>query len=88
MNLRINDKLISQTCCSFFLECDCIGTSRAQAATRCLLELNPDVRGDYIEESAEHIMSHTQDFFNNFTVVITSSLPEKYVNVYISFYTS
>lgn len=52
--------------------------SRAQAATRCLLELNPDVRGDYIEESAEYIMSHTEDFFNNFTVVIASSLPEKY----------
>lgn len=63
---------------SFFLEVDSVGSSRAQAATRCLLELNPDVRGDYIEESAEHIMTHTEDFFNNFSIVIASSLPEKY----------
>ncbi|XP_018574459.1 NEDD8-activating enzyme E1 regulatory subunit [Anoplophora glabripennis] len=62
---------------NFFLENDSIGLSRAQVATQCLLELNPDVRGDYIDESPEHVMSHTQDFFNNFTVVIASALPEK-----------
>lgn len=62
---------------SFFLETDSIGLSRAQAATQCLLELNSDVRGDYIDESPEHVMSHTQDFFNNFSVVIATALPEK-----------
>ncbi|CAG9856925.1 unnamed protein product [Phyllotreta striolata] len=62
---------------NFFLESDSIGLSRAQVATQCLLEHNPDVRGDYIDESPEHVMSHTQDFFNKFTVVIATSLPEK-----------
>ncbi|KAF2888253.1 hypothetical protein ILUMI_17920 [Ignelater luminosus] len=62
---------------NFFLEETSIGMPRAQAATQGLLELNPDVRGDYIDESPEHVMAHTQDFFNNFTVVIATALPEK-----------
>lgn len=63
--------------CSFFLENDSIGLSRARAATQNLVELNSDVRGDYIDESIEHVMSHTQNFFNGFSVVIASCLPEK-----------
>lgn len=59
------------------MESDSLGLSRAQAATQCLLELNPDVRGDYIDEYPEHVMSHTQDFFKHFTVVIATALPEK-----------
>ncbi|XP_022899801.1 NEDD8-activating enzyme E1 regulatory subunit [Onthophagus taurus] len=62
---------------NFFLENDMLGMSRAQAATRSLLELNQDVHGDYIDESAENVMAHTQDFFNNFSVVIATALPEK-----------
>jgi amyloid beta precursor protein binding protein 1 len=63
---------------SFFIESDSIGLSRAQVATQNLLELNPDVRGDYIDESVDHIMAHSQDFFDTFSVVIATSLPEKY----------
>ncbi|XP_018322780.1 NEDD8-activating enzyme E1 regulatory subunit [Agrilus planipennis] len=62
---------------NFFFEEDSIGTSRAQAATHALLELNQDVRGDYIDESIENVMSHTHNFFKNFTVIIATSLPEK-----------
>jgi amyloid beta precursor protein binding protein 1 len=62
---------------SFFIESDSIGLSRAQVATQNLLELNPDVRGDYIDESVDHIMAHSQDFFDTFSVVIATSLPEK-----------
>ncbi|KAF5307842.1 hypothetical protein FQR65_LT18314 [Abscondita terminalis] len=62
---------------NFFLDEAHIGASRAQAATECLLELNSDVRGDYIDDSPEHIMSQTQDFFSNFNVVIATALPEK-----------
>lgn len=46
-------------------------------ATQCLLELNPDVRGDYIDETSEHIISNTQNFFKNFDVVIGTALSEK-----------
>ncbi|XP_066256113.1 nedd8-activating enzyme E1 regulatory subunit [Euwallacea similis] len=62
---------------NFFLENDSLGLSRAQVATQSLLELNPDVRGDYIDESAEHIISNTQHFFKNFDVVIATALSEK-----------
>ncbi|KAF5296155.1 hypothetical protein FQA39_LY12609 [Lamprigera yunnana] len=62
---------------NFFLDEPHIGMSRAQAATECLLELNTDVRGDYIDVSPEHVMAQTQDFFNSFNVVIATALPEK-----------
>lgn len=50
---------------------------RAQVTTQNLLELNPDVRGDYIDESVDHIMAHSQDFFDHFSVVIATALSEK-----------
>ncbi|KAF7271077.1 hypothetical protein GWI33_016037 [Rhynchophorus ferrugineus] len=62
---------------NFFLEKESLNSSRAQIATQCLLELNPDVRGDYIDESVEHVISNTQNFFKNFDVVIATALPEK-----------
>ncbi|KAG7209174.1 hypothetical protein KM043_015312 [Ampulex compressa] len=62
---------------SFFLEADSVGKSRAQVATQMLLELNPDVRGDYIDEEPDQILYNSPDFFNNFTVVVATSLAEK-----------
>lgn len=62
---------------NFFLEADSVGKSRAQVATRMLLELNPDVRGDYIDEEPEQILDNSPDFFNNFTVVVATSLTER-----------
>uniref|UniRef100_A0AAR5P3F2 NEDD8-activating enzyme E1 regulatory subunit n=1 Tax=Dendroctonus ponderosae TaxID=77166 RepID=A0AAR5P3F2_DENPD len=63
--------------CNFFLEYESVGLPRAQIATQCLLELNPDVRGDYIDETAEHILSNTQNFFKNFTLVVATGVSEK-----------
>ncbi|XP_076295224.1 nedd8-activating enzyme E1 regulatory subunit APP-BP1 isoform X2 [Lasioglossum baleicum] len=62
---------------NFFLEADSIGKSRAQVAMQMLLELNSDVRGDYIDEEPEQILYNSPDFFNNFTVVVATSLTEK-----------
>lgn len=42
-----------------------------------LLELNIDVTGDFIDEEPEQILSNSPDFFNNFTVVVATSLSEK-----------
>lgn len=53
--------------------------SRAQVATQALLELNLDVRGDYIDEAPEHVLSHSENFFTNFDLVIAAALSEKYV---------
>lgn len=62
---------------SFFLETDSVGKSRAQVATQMLLELNSDVRGDYIDEEPDQILYNSPDFFNNFTVVVATCLAEK-----------
>ncbi|KAK9885901.1 hypothetical protein WA026_013775 [Henosepilachna vigintioctopunctata] len=62
---------------NFFLDYDSVGMPRARVATQSLLELNADVHGDYIDETPEHILSHTQNFFNKFNIVIGTSLPEK-----------
>ncbi|PBC27666.1 NEDD8-activating enzyme E1 regulatory subunit [Apis cerana cerana] len=59
------------------IEADSVGKSRAQVATQMLLELNSDVRGDYIDEEPEQILCNSPDFFNNFTVVVATSLSEK-----------
>ncbi|XP_076673959.1 nedd8-activating enzyme E1 regulatory subunit APP-BP1 isoform X2 [Andrena cerasifolii] len=56
---------------------DSVGKSRAQVAMQMLLELNSDVRGDYIDEEPEQILYNSPDFFNNFTVVVATSLAEK-----------
>ncbi|XP_076656236.1 nedd8-activating enzyme E1 regulatory subunit APP-BP1 isoform X2 [Halictus rubicundus] len=56
---------------------DSVGKSRAQVAMQMLLELNSDVRGDYIDEEPEQILYNSPDFFNNFTVVVATSLIEK-----------
>ncbi|KAK1133526.1 hypothetical protein K0M31_011328 [Melipona bicolor] len=62
---------------NFFLETDSVGKSRAQIATQMLLELNSDVRGDYIDEEPDQILYNSPDFFNNFTVVVATCLVEK-----------
>jgi len=42
---------------------DHIGCNRGQAAMRLLLELNPEVRGDCVDERADQILSQRPDFF-------------------------
>lgn len=66
---------------SFFLEPDSIGKSRAEVATKMLLELNHDVRGDYVDETVEQLLNNSPDFFSNFTVVYAVSLPERYAAI-------
>ncbi|XP_011497126.1 PREDICTED: NEDD8-activating enzyme E1 regulatory subunit isoform X2 [Ceratosolen solmsi marchali] len=62
---------------NFFLDADSVGKSRAHVSTQFLLELNPDVRGDYIDEGPEQILNNSPDFFNNFNVVIACAILEK-----------
>lgn len=62
---------------NFFLFKDSIGKSRGKIATENLLELNPDVRGEYVEESLEYILQSDPSFFQRFTVVIATFLEER-----------
>lgn len=61
---------------SFFLDQTSLGLSRAKAAMQLLQELNPDVRGDYVDESVEYLLQNNPDFFRSFSVVIASSIKE------------
>ncbi|XP_064467372.1 NEDD8-activating enzyme E1 regulatory subunit-like [Ornithodoros turicata] len=62
---------------NFFLDKESIGRSRAQVATNLVLELNPDVRGDFVDEMPENLMEHNPSYFSNFNVVIATGLLEK-----------
>ncbi|GFT14238.1 NEDD8-activating enzyme E1 regulatory subunit [Nephila pilipes] len=61
---------------NFFLDKDSIGKSRAKVATEHLLELNPDVRGEFVDEDLLCILRAEPTFFSKFTVVITANLEE------------
>lgn len=62
---------------NFFIYKDSIGKSRAKVTTENLLELNPDVRGEYVEESLEYILQSEPNFFRRFTVVIVTFIEER-----------
>ncbi|XP_071476707.1 NEDD8-activating enzyme E1 regulatory subunit-like [Diadema antillarum] len=62
---------------NFFLMKDSIGQARAQVAAELLQELNSDVRGDFVEESVEQLLENNPRFFQTFSVVIATDLPER-----------
>lgn len=72
-------------CCSFFLEAESVGKSRAAVALRLLLELNPDVHGDSVDEDVDQVLVNNPDFFNSFHVVIGTALSERYCSYQRSF---
>jgi hypothetical protein len=53
------------TPCDFFARAiaEDIGQNRGNVATRLLLELNPEVRGDCVDEKPDQILSQRPDFF-------------------------
>lgn len=58
-----------------------MGQSRAAAATRNLVEMNHEVRGDAVEESPENILRNRPDFFRNFSLVVVTSMGERALKV-------
>ncbi len=62
---------------NFFLEREFIGQPRGSVATRLLMELNPEVRGDCVDESADQILRNRPDFFKDFDLVIATEIGER-----------
>lgn len=60
---------------NFFVSPKCLGQSRAECAVRMLQKLN-DVKGNFIEDDIEAVISSNPDFFTQFTIVVATSLPE------------
>lgn len=44
-----------------------------------LLELNSDVKGDFIDEESDQILENDPEYFTKFSVVVATALTEKYV---------
>ncbi|XP_017844332.1 nedd8-activating enzyme E1 regulatory subunit [Drosophila busckii] len=62
---------------NFFLDASYLGKSKALACMQLLQELNPDVNGDYVDESVDYILSNRPNFFESFDLVIASNLNER-----------
>uniref|UniRef100_A0A336LIK4 NEDD8-activating enzyme E1 regulatory subunit n=1 Tax=Culicoides sonorensis TaxID=179676 RepID=A0A336LIK4_CULSO len=62
---------------NFFLDITSLGQTRAKCTAKFLQELNPDVNGDFIDESIDHILQVNPEFFKNFDVVVATSLDER-----------
>lgn len=62
---------------NFFVTADTVGFPRAQVAVALLQELNPDVKGAYIDDDFKSILETTPDFFTQFTVVIATDLSDE-----------
>ena len=44
-----------------------------------LLELNPDVRGAFVDQPVKEILDNQPDYFNSFTTVIATGLSERWL---------
>ena len=62
---------------NFFLTADTIGQSRAEVASRLLLEMNHEVRGETRQETVEQLLHQDPDFFSAFTLVIACGCSDK-----------
>lgn len=61
---------------NFFVDGDSVGRPRGEVALQLLLELNPDVRGTFVDQPLQEILDNQPDFFSPFSVVIATCLPE------------
>nr|CAB3264189.1 NEDD8-activating enzyme E1 regulatory subunit-like [Phallusia mammillata] len=59
---------------NFFLDPEKIGEYKSKVAMELLQELNPDVKGEYVEEDVSQLLERTPQFFTGFSVVISGSL--------------
>uniref|UniRef100_T1JKN5 NEDD8-activating enzyme E1 regulatory subunit n=1 Tax=Strigamia maritima TaxID=126957 RepID=T1JKN5_STRMM len=69
MEIKLPEKMLE-------INKDSIGKNRGQIATQLLLELNSDVRGDFVDETPEQLLQNNSVFFNSYSVVIATSLKE------------
>uniref|UniRef100_A0A914X7P2 NEDD8-activating enzyme E1 regulatory subunit n=1 Tax=Plectus sambesii TaxID=2011161 RepID=A0A914X7P2_9BILA len=62
---------------NFFLSHDSIGKPRAQVACELLKELNPEVKGNFVVESPNHLLDNNISALDSFSVVIGTNLIER-----------
>ncbi len=61
---------------NFFVTANAVGKFRAEVAVELLVELNTEVRGNFIEDSVESLLDSNPNFFDTFTLVVATDIPE------------
>jgi len=61
---------------NFFVEETDLGKPRAQVVCNWLQELNPDVKGAYLEKDPKAAVAESRAFFEPFSLVVACQLPE------------
>ena len=61
---------------NFFVSSDYMGKSKSQVTMNFLQELNMDVKGNFIDDDFESLLSTDNNFFSQFSLVIASDLQE------------
>ncbi|CAD6884835.1 unnamed protein product [Tilletia controversa] len=68
---------------NFFLEPDVLGKSRGAEVVKCLLELNPNVKGEAVVSHPAHVLAGDASYFtstqNNFSLIIAANQPASVV---------
>ena len=54
-----------------------LGSPRGEVLLQSLLEMNPDVRGSFVDLSVEEVLRTQPHFFDDFTIVVAVNLQEK-----------
>jgi len=75
----VDGELVNERDCgnNFFVTTDSIGQSRAKVVTENLLELNPDVKGDYIHQDIHEFVSKESDLMKSYQLIIATDVDNK-----------
>ncbi|KAF2358241.1 THIF-type NAD/FAD binding fold [Trinorchestia longiramus] len=75
----LDDALVTQSDLgnNLFVTKESIGTPRGEQLLQCLLEMNPDVRGSFVDQSVEGVLLTQPHFFDGFSVVVAVNMQEK-----------
>ena len=70
---------------NFFLDAECIGSSRAEAVTRFMREMNADVRGTALHTNVEQLVRSNVDFFRPFHAVVACQVTRETLRTLAAF---
>ena len=62
---------------NFFVDADDIGKPRGEIVLKNLLELNPDVKGNYIEKCSKEYLDDTNNDLSKYDIVIAANLKKE-----------
>ena len=62
---------------NFFIDAEDLGKLRGEIILKNLLELNPDVKGIFVNKSAKEYIDDEKNNFKSFTILIATNLPSE-----------